>query len=187
MAEEIKATETEVAEVVEVETTEEAKPSYEELLKQLEEKDKAYAKLKSSFDKTSSDLATKKKELQKRMTDEEVDAEKRLANEKKLALYEAMERYTTHYPTMDTATARRLAELDADGDRDAAADVMNDFIEALVKQKSTEALLGRQRVNASANATSQITKEQFDKMNVAERSQLYKTNKSEYERLVNNK
>lgn len=184
MAETMEHTTTEVVEETTVTTeVEETKPTYEELVAALEEKNKEYAKLKTSFDRASSDVASLKKDLKARKTEEENALEEKADKDRRLAIYEAMERYTSDYEDMDSATAKKLAELDADGDKAGVADVLKSYVDALVKKKSAEALLGRPRVNASTNGSNQITKEQFSTMSAEERSKLYTENKAEYDRL----
>lgn len=183
MAEETNVVETVVEETKET-VTENEKPSYEELEAMLADKNKEYSKLKTSFDKASSDISALKKDLKSRKTEEETAAELRAENDRKLAIYEKMESLQKHYKAMDSETARKIAELEADGDFDAVHEVMNEYVEALVKQKSTDALLNRQRVNAGSGSI-QITKEQFKGMSMEERSKLYNENKAEYERLKN--
>ena len=80
MAENVETTNT-----VETETsTNEQTPSIEELMTRLAQKDADYAKLKNSFDTASSELAATKKQLRTKMTaEEQIEEEKRIADEAK--------------------------------------------------------------------------------------------------------
>ena len=80
MAENVETTNT-----VETETsTNEQTPSIEELMTKLAQKDADYAKLKNSFDTASSELAATKKQLRTKMTaEEQIEEEKRIADEAK--------------------------------------------------------------------------------------------------------
>jgi len=141
------------------------------------------AKLKKATDKATSEASEYKRKLREKMSDEEINKQTQAENEKRLAIYEAMDRYSTLYPSMDSATAKKLAELDAEGDKVGTAEVMNQFIDALVKQRTADALLGRQKVNASTGAVNQMTKEQFEKLDLVEKTKLRRENLAEYDRL----
>lgn len=178
---ESKATETETK----AKETETKKPTYEELENLLKEQTNAYTKLKASFDRASSDLSAVKKDLKARKSAEELAEETQKEKDQKLAIYEGIERYQNLYPDMDSETAKKIVKMDIDGDKDGVAETMREFIEALVKKKSQDALYGRGRVNAGTGTSKPITKDQFDAMSLKERSELYTTNRDEYERLKN--
>lgn len=176
-----KATETETK----AKETETKKPTYEELENLLKEQTNAYTKLKASFDRASSDLSAVKKDLKARKSAEELAEETQKEKDQKLAIYEGIERYQNLYPDMDSETAKKIVKMDIEGDKDGVAETMREFIEALVKKKSQDALYGRGRVNAGTGTSKPITKDQFDAMSLKERSELYTTNRDEYERLKN--
>ena len=102
------------------ETEENKTPTVEELLTKLAQKDADYAKLKNSFDTTSSELSTAKKQLKAKMTaEEQIEEEKRIADEAKDAKIQELESkfrtmdYSKRYMGigMDEKTAESLSEL----------------------------------------------------------------------------
>ena len=120
MAENLETTTTTETETPKTETVENETPTVEELLTKLAQKDADYAKLKNSFDTTSSELSTAKKQLKAKMSaEEQIEEEKRLADEAKDAeIKELKEKFRTmDYSKrymgigMDEKTAESLSEL----------------------------------------------------------------------------
>ena len=134
--------ETNIAETgTQVTETEEGKtPTVEELLTKLAQRDADYAKLKNSFDSTSSELSTAKKQLKAKMTaEEQIEEEKRLADEAKDAKIQELESkfrtmdYSKRYMGigMDEKTAESLSELTGElADADKFFSALGKFITA---------------------------------------------------------
>lgn len=183
MAEEMKNVESTQVEETNVVETKNNVPeiSLEEQLKAMQAEN---ARFKKAIDKLTSEASGLRKENKSLKSSEQLKEEEQAERNRKLAIYEKMENLQTVYQNMNAETARKIAELEADGDFNGVHEVMNEYVEALVKQKSTDALLNRQRVNAGSGNI-QITKEQFHAMSMEERSKLYNDNKAEYERLKN--
>lgn len=119
MAENLETTTVETENQV-TETTENKAPTVEELIAKLAQRDADYAKLKNSFDTTSSELSTAKKQLKQKMTaEEQIEEEKRIADEAKDARIQELESkfrmmdYSKRYMGigMDEKTAESISEL----------------------------------------------------------------------------
>lgn len=140
MAENLETTTTVETEAPNAETVENKTPTVEELLTKLAQRDADYAKLKNSFDSTSSELSTAKKQLKAKMTaEEQIEEEKRLADEAKDAKIQELESkfrtmdYSKRYMGigMDEKTAESLSELTGElADADKFFSALGKFITA---------------------------------------------------------
>ena len=149
MAENLETTTVET-ETQTMETTENKTPTVEELLTKLAQKDADYAKLKNSFDTTSSELSTAKKQLKAKMTaEEQIEEEKRIADEAKDAeIKELKEKFRTmDYSKrymgigMDEKTAESLSELTGDlPDVDKFFSALDKFVKAKIKTAGENAV-----------------------------------------------
>ena len=119
MAENLETTTTVETETQNVESAENT-PSVDELMAELAKEKAEKAKLKNSFDTASSELAATKKQLRTKMTaEEQIEEEKRLADEAKDAKIQELESkfrtmdYSKRYMGigMDEKTAESLSEL----------------------------------------------------------------------------
>ena len=79
--------------------------------------------------------------------------------------------------------ATKAAEAMYDGDTDALFNVQTEATTAIIKKKESEWLKSRPDVNAGTG-TQGVTKEQFETMNMMQRSELRKKSPEVYERLV---
>ena len=132
------------------ETTENKTPTVEELIAKLAQRDADYAKLKNSFDTTSSELSTAKKQLKAKMSaEEQIEEEKRLADEAKDAeIKELKEKFRTmDYSKrymgigMDEKTAESLSELTGDlPDVDKFFSALDKFMKAKIKSAGENAV-----------------------------------------------
>lgn len=150
MAENLETTTTTETETPNTETVENKTPTVEELLTKLAQKDADYAKLKNSFDTTSSELSTAKKQLKAKMTaEEQIEEEKRIADEAKDAeIKELKEKFRTmDYSKrymgigMDEKTAESLSELTGDlPDVDKFFSALDKFVKAKIKTAGENAV-----------------------------------------------
>lgn len=150
MAENLETTTTTETETPNTETVENKTPTVEELLTKLAQKDADYAKLKNSFDTTSSELSTAKKQLKAKMSaEEQIEEEKRLADEAKDAeIKELKEKFRTmDYSKrymgigMDEKTAESLSELTGDlPDVDKFFSALDKFVKAKIKTAGENAV-----------------------------------------------
>lgn len=150
MAENLETTTTTETETPNTETVENKTPTVEELLTKLAQKDADYAKLKNSFDTTSSELSTAKKQLKAKMTaEEQIEEEKRIADEAKDAeIKELKEKFRTmDYSKrymgigMDEKTAESLSELTGDlPDVDKFFSALDKFVKAKIKNAGENAV-----------------------------------------------
>lgn len=139
MAENLETTTTVETENQNIESAENT-PSVDELMAELAKERAEKAKLKNSFDTASSELAATKKQLRTKMTaEEQIEEEKRLAEEAKDAKIQELESkfrtmdYSKRYMGigMDEKTAESLSELTGElADADKFFSALGKFITA---------------------------------------------------------
>ena len=139
MAENLETTNTVETENQNIENAENT-PSVDELMAELAKERAEKAKLKNSFDTASSELAATKKQLRTKMTaEEQIEEEKRLADEAKDAKIQELESkfrtmdYSKRYMGigMDEKTAEALSELTGElADADKFFSALGKFITA---------------------------------------------------------
>ncbi len=144
--------------------TENKTPTVEELMAKLAQKDADYAKLKNSFDTTSSELSTTKKQLKAKMTaEEQIEEEKRIADEAKDAKIQELESkfrtmdYSKRYMGigMDEKTAEALSELTGElTDTDKFFSALGKFVQTVKKQSSEDAVQAYLKDNPDIKAGS---------------------------------
>lgn len=149
MAENLETTTVET-ETQTTETTENKTPTVEELIAKLAQRDADYAKLKNSFDTTSSELSTAKKQLKQKMTaEEQIEEEKRIADEAKDARIQELESkfrmmdYSKRYMGigMDEKTAETLSELTGElSDADKFFSALDKFMKSKIKSAGEDAI-----------------------------------------------
>lgn len=149
MAENLETTTVET-ETQTMETTENKTPTVEELIAKLAQRDADYAKLKNSFDTTSSELSTAKKQLKAKMSaEEQIEEEKRIADEAKDARIQELESkfrtmdYSKRYMGigMDEKTAESLSEMTGElADPDKFFSALSKFIVASNKTAGENAV-----------------------------------------------
>lgn len=119
MAENLETTTVET-ETQATETTENSTPTVEELMAKIAQKDADYAKLKNAFDSKASALSKTEKQLKAKMSaEEQIEEEKRIADEAKDARIQELESkfrtmdYSKRYMGigMDEKTAESLSEM----------------------------------------------------------------------------
>ncbi|MGN0378531.1 MAG: hypothetical protein ACI4EU_02975 [Butyrivibrio sp.] len=144
-----------------------AKPTVDELMAQLANEKAEREKLKSAFDKTSSELAKSKKELRSKLTAEEQEAEaKAEADKAKDERIKELEDKLNHSDAVkaykdiqNEKTVETLIEAVSDNDHTAIANIIRQEKEAAVKAAQAEWL--KSRPQANAGAYSHMTKEQI--------------------------
>lgn len=151
------------------------------------------AKARRDRDKASSEAAEFKKKYRESLSEVEQanmeKAEREAAREEEFkALKREVEinRLEKTYLAMGWTAdeASRMATAEADGDMDAKLKVMTEAQERQKKDLEKNILASYGNVNVGASGSSTVTPEQFEKMSVAERSNLFRENKAEYDRLV---
>lgn len=149
MAENLETTTVET-ETQTTETTENKTPTVEELIAKLAQRDADYAKLKNSFDTTSSELSTAKKQLKAKMSaEEQIEEEKRIADKAKDARIQELESkfrmmdYSKRYMGigMDEKTAEMLSELTGElTDADKFFSALDKFMKSKIKSAGEDAI-----------------------------------------------
>ena len=149
---------------------------------------------KDVFDKTASDLAKAKKDLKDRMTEEEVkkaEAEAELNKYKEQAESLQREKNIAENKAKfislgyDDALAQETAEAMEKGDYATVFKNQQTVIENVKKIAKGEAAASMPTPAGKADEGAKtVTKEQFDKMNYAERNALYNSNRELYNELT---
>lgn len=135
----------------------EKEPTVEELMAQLAQERAEKAKLKNNFDKTSSELASTKKQLKAKQTAEEQEEEAKKEAEEahkkyvkgledKIKLTDATNRYLALGMSADMAKDTAQAELEKDMVK--VTENMSKFKDASIKEAEAEWLKSRPPVNA---------------------------------------
>lgn len=148
---------------------------------------------KDVFDKTASELAQKKKDLQARMTEEE---KAKAENEALLQQYkeeaETLKREKTISENKakliaigyDDSLATETATAMANGDLATVLKNQQTFVENVKKIAKGEAMSQvTPPAGKATDGSKTITKEQFKAMNVAQRTELYQSNRELYDEL----
>lgn len=134
--------------------------SLEELKKQLAQERANATKLKSAFDKTTSELSKLKKSMQERMTQSEIDEQKKQEEAEKQAAYiselerykkksEAVKRYRLCSMTEEDADA--AAEAEINGDYDTLAAINRRTTARITKEARDQWLKERPEINAGGS------------------------------------
>lgn len=199
MAEEIKneAMETNETENQTAEAENKGTPTMEELMAKLSEKDALLSaanaradKNKTELDKALKENGALKKEKRASMTEadrlaeekaeaDRIKDEKYKEMEQRLMRSEAEKAYKS---ISDENMVNGLIEAISDADHSAVAGIIDRLVAAKVKEAQAEWQKSRPRVNIGGGDGG-YTKEQFEKMTMAEKSKLYRENKAEYDRL----
>ena len=197
MAEEIKneAMETNGTENQAAETETKETPTVEELMAKLSEKDALLSaanaradKNKTELDKALKENGALKKEKRASMTEadrlaeekaeaDRIKDEKYKEMEQRLMRSEAEKAYKS---ISDENMVNGLIEAISDADHSAVAGIIDRLVAAKVKEAQAEWQKSRPRVNIGGGDGG-YTKEQFEKMTMAEKSKLYRENKAEYD------
>lgn len=149
MAENLETTTVET-ETQATETTENSTPTVEELMAKIAQKDADYAKLKNAFDSKASALSKTEKQLKAKMSaEEQIEEEKRIADEAKDARIQELESkfrtmdYSKRYMGigMDEKTAEMLSELTGElSDVDKFFSVLDKFMKVKIKSAGENAV-----------------------------------------------
>ena len=149
MAENLESTTVET-ETQTTETAENNTPTVEELMAKIAQKDADYAKLKNAFDSKASALSKTEKQLKAKMSaEEQIEEEKRIAEEAKDAKIQELESrfrvmdYSKRYMGigMDEKTAESLSELTGDlPDVDKFFSALDKFVKAKIKTAGENAV-----------------------------------------------
>ena len=149
MAENLETTTVET-ETQATETTENSTPTVEELMAKIAQKDADYAKLKNAFDSKASALSKTEKQLKAKMSaEEQIEEEKRIADEAKDARIQELESkfrmmdYSKRYMGigMDEKTAETLSELTGElSDADKFFSALDKFMKSKVKSAGEDAI-----------------------------------------------
>ena len=173
---------------------EEAKtPTVEELLAELAKEKAANGKSKSAIDKLAKENGELKKSLRAHQTaDEAAEAERKAQEQELQEKYNALlkentlNKYTSNFKALGFTDEQAVAAANAlvDGDFDNALfKALGLGIASITKTAQTTWLNNRPPVNSGVAGSAVLTKEQFDKMGIAEKSKLKWEHPEEYERL----
>lgn len=154
-----------------------------------------YGKLKKAFDKTASEAADFKKRYNATLSEKELAEQEQANAQKELqAKYDSLLRenslttYERNYIELGYSAeqAKQAAVAQADGDMDSLFKIQKTAQDAMIKAKQAEWLKGRPQPNSGGN-DAPMKQEDFDKLSLAEKTKLFRTNKDEYNRLCGRK
>ncbi len=154
------------------ETKEKTEPqkTYEDALAEIAQAQAEVKKLKAERDAALKKSGDVTKQLRAKMTEAELEAEKKAAEDEEKQAYlkelesykaqnEALKRYRLQGMNEELATKAAKAEID--GDMDALADIQAQHTKALIKEKEAEWKASRPRVNMGDGEESSMTKEEI--------------------------
>lgn len=172
-----------------------ATPDTTELLKQIADLKAELNRNKKARDKALSEVGEYKKQLRAKMTaDEQAEIERQEAEAQQKEYVASLESFkktaeaTARYALqgMNQEMAKQAADAEISGDMDALADIQRKHAQQMVKDAQAEWLKSRPQVNAGGDGGATVTQEQFDKMNMIERTKLYNESPDVYRSLLAN-
>jgi len=165
-----------------------------ELLKQIADLKAELNRNKKARDKALSEVGEYKKQLRAKMTaDEQAEIERQEAEAERKAYVESLETFkktaeaTARYALqgMSQEMAKQAADAEISGDMDLLADIQRKHTQQMVKNAEAEWLKSRPEINAGGG-NAKFTQEQFDKMNMIQRTRLYNESPDVYRALLAN-
>lgn len=161
-------------------------PTVQELMVEL-------AKLKRAQEKAASEASEYKKKWKESLSEQEqISMEKAEAQAKKDEEFEFLKRQvhvnelTENFMDLGYSKelARKAANAQADGDTMTLLDIQKAFQEQQKKAWEADFLKSRPEINAGTGTAPTLSKEDFDKMTLMEKSKLKRENEAEYKRLL---
>jgi hypothetical protein len=144
---------------------------------------------KEQFDKTASELASLKKQLQARMTEDELKEAQLVELQETIKGFERDKNITNFTKSLldsgvETKYASNMAEQLADGDFTSFFNGLKVTIDGIGKRMKAESIKNAPTPFSAASPVGEVTKEQFNKMDFTERQELYTKDPDLYARLV---
>ena len=151
------------------------------------------AKLRRQLDKTSSEAADYRKKWKESLTETERASQEKAEAEaarqaefddmqRRLAINDLVSEYMDRQFPKEIAT--KIATARYDGDNETVNVIEKQMDEVKRKKWETEFLASRPELTTGVGETQTISKEQFDKMSLIEKTKLKRENEAEYNRLV---
>ena len=151
------------------------------------------ARLKRAVDKSTSEAAEFKKKYRESLSETEKASQEKAEAEaareaefedmkRKLAINDLVSEYMDREFPKDIAT--KIATARFDGDNETVNLIEKQMDEAKRKKWETEFLASRPELKTGVGETKTISKEEFDKMSLIEKTKLKRENEAEYKRLV---
>lgn len=170
-------------------------PDVGDLLKQIADLKVELNKSKKARDKALSETGEYKKQLRAKMSaDEQAEEERRELEEQQKEYIASLEKFkavaeaTARYALqgMGSDMAKQAADAEISGDMDLLSDIQNKHFNQMLKAKEAEWLKSRPQVNVGGGGSVTVTQEQFDKMNMIERTRLLDEHPDVYKTLLDN-
>lgn len=151
------------------------------------------AKLRRQLDKTSSEAADYRKKWKESLTETERASQEKAEAEaarqaefddmkRRLAINDLVSEYMDREFPRDIAT--KIATARYDGDNDTVNAIEKQMDEAKRRKWEADFLKSRPDINAGTGTAPTLSKEDFDKMTLMEKSKLKRENEAEYKRLL---
>lgn len=166
-----------------------------DLLKQIADLKAELNKNKKARDKALSEVSEYKKQLRAKMTaDEQAEIERQEAEAEQKEYVASLEKFkrvaeaTARYALqgMNQELAKQAADAEIAGDMDLLSDIQNKYMNQMLKAKEAEWLKSTPQINAGGGSGVKVTQEQFDNMNIRERTKLYNEAPDVYKALLAN-
>lgn len=168
-------------------------PNEKALTEQLQSALVEIAKLKRSVDKATAEASDYKKKYRESLSEQEQvnlqKAEEQAKHDEEFATLKKMVRVnelTENFMDLGYSKdlARKAATAQADGDTETLLDIQKQFQAAQKKAWEAEFIKSRPEMATGAGNAPTLSKEDFDKMTMIEKSKLRRENKAEYDRLL---
>lgn len=170
-----------------------ATPDNKALNEQLQSALVEIARLKRQVDKSSSEAAEFKKKYRESLSEtEKASQEKAEAEARKQEEYESMKKtlrvneLTENFMDLgyEKALAKEAATAQVDGDTERLLTIQKQFQDKQRKQWEADFLKTRPEIASGMGNAPQLSKEDFDKMTLIEKTKLKRENEAEYKRLL---
>lgn len=170
-------------------------PDINELVKRIAELEVTNKRYKNSIDKSRSENKALKDQLRAKMTvDEQAEIDKKEAEERQKEYIASLEKFKNvaeakaRYALqgMSSDMAEQAANAEINGDMDELASIYKRHTEQVVKARESEWLKSRPQANVGGGGVT-VTKEEFENMNMIERTKLFREHPDVYKALLNSK
>ena len=168
-------------------------PDIKELMKQIADLKVELNKNKKARDKALSEAGEYKKQLRAKMTaDEQAEIERQELEEQQKEYVASLEKFkkvaeaTARYALqgMDSDLAKQAADAEIAGDMDALADIQRKHTQQVLKDAQAEWIKSRPQTNIGGGSGTNVTQEEFDNMNMIQRTKLLEEQPDVYKALL---
>lgn len=166
-----------------------------DLLKKIADLQLELKKNKNARDKALSEAGEYKKQLRAKLSaDEQAEIERQELEAQQKEYVASLEKFkrvaeaTARYALqgMNQDLAKQAADAEINGDMDALADIQKKHTQQVVKEAQAEWIKSRPQANIGGSGGANVTQEQFDNMNMIQRTKLLEEQPDVYRALLEN-